>query len=367
MRAKISKKDLLQAVMRTVNIVDRKSVMPILSHVLLDFSAEGLCLKSTDLDHSLIENVPAEIDTYGSVAVSATTLNDIVRKSPEGAILEFNLIDKGEKLSISAGRSHFELSTLAASDFPKISPIEGTCNTLINSECFSKLINKTRISMSLDENRHNLNGIYIHKDGNRLKAASTDGHRLSYTSVPINTSESIQGVILSRKTVYEVKKLIDAYGGDIKFSLNQNQIQFGFGNITFISKLVDGKFPEYERVIPAKEGSFFFVNRSEFIEIVDRISVMSDEKVKAVKLELKKNQLIVNVSNSKLGSGRDELSVDYDGSDWNAGFNSSYLLEVAQVMSGDIMTIYIKDALASILMIDNADADSLFVVMPMRI
>lgn len=368
MRAKVNKKDLLQAVMRSVNIVDKKSVMPILSHVLLEFTAQGLCLKSTDLDHAMIEIIPAEVDTFGTTAVAASTLNDIVRKSPEGAMLEFNLIEKGEKLSISVGNSHFELSTLSANDFPQLEKITATSNFSINTASLNKLINKTKISMSLDDSRHNLNGIFIHKDGNKLKAASTDGHRLSYTNIPINTSENIQGIILSRKTVFEVKKLIDAYGGEIQISLNTNQIQFDLANVTFISKLVDGKFPEYERVIPQREGNYFSASRSAFMEIVDRISIMSDEKIKAVKLELKPNQLLVNVSNSKLGSGHDELSIEYQGEKWSAGFNSSYLLEVAEAMSGDLMTIYIKeDALAPILLLDNSDPDSLFVIMPMRI
>ncbi len=367
MRAKVQKKDILPAIMRSVSIADRKSIVPILSHVLLDFNSNGLTLKATDLDHSIIENIPADIDTFGSVAVPAGILCDILRKIPDNLSLEFSLLDKGAKLQVISGNSKFELSALCPEDFPTISKLESTCHFKLNIREVNKLISRTKFSISPEESRHNLNGIYLHKEEDILKAASTDGHRLSVSSIPLKAKESIQGVIIARKTVFEIKKLLDVFEGDVVVTFNANQIQFEFENITFISKLIDGTFPDYKRVIPNSDGEYFIIKRTSFIEIVDRIAVISDDKARAVKLELSKNKLSCYVVNSKLGNGRDEVDVVYDGDGWSAGFNANYLLDVAQTLQGEELKIYVKEALAPILITDTSEPESLFVIMPMRI
>ncbi|MCR5224808.1 MAG: DNA polymerase III subunit beta [Alphaproteobacteria bacterium] len=367
MRAKVAKKDILPAIMRAVSIADRKSVVPILSHVLLDFNASGLNMKATDLSHSIIEEVPAEVDTFGVVAVPAGILGDIVRKSSDSAVLEFSLADKGSKLIVTAGKSKFELSTLDAADFPEISLVKNSCTFNMQVTDLNKLISRTKFSMSPEENRHNLNGIYLHKEDDKLKAASTDGHRLSVSEMVINTKESIQGVIISKKTVLEVKKLLDVFQGEIAVTFSANQIQFELGNIIFISKLVDGTFPDYKRVIPEMTNEYFTVKRSDFMEIIDRIAVISDDKVRSIKLELSKNNLACYVANSKIGTGRDEVEVVCSGQGWNAGFNANYLLDVAQALQGETLKIYVKESLTPILIVDESEPESLFVVMPMRI
>ncbi|GHT91095.1 DNA polymerase III subunit beta [Alphaproteobacteria bacterium] len=367
MRAKVAKKDMLPAVMRTVSVADRKSVVPILSHVLLEFNESGLHLKATDLDHSIMEFVPAEADTFGCVAVPAVTLNDIVRKSPDNSVLEFSLIDKGQKLLVTAGKSKFELSILDCSDFPEIATIKSTCDFTLKSSDLSRLVSRTKFSISPEENRHNLSGIFFHKEESKLKAVSTDGHRLSLSQMDVDVKETLQGVIISRKTVFEVKKLLDTFTGDVSMTFSANQVQFVMGDVIFISKLVEGNFPEYKRVIPETSVEFFLVNRAGFLEIIDRIAVISDDKVKSIKLELNKNMLYFYVANSKVGSGRDEMEVTYSGPNWNSGFNASYLLDVAQTLQGEFLKVYVRDALASILIVDESEPDSLFVVMPMRI
>lgn len=367
MRARVAKKDILPAILRTVSIADRKSVVPILSHVLLDFNASGLKLKATDLDHSIIEQVPAEVDTFGVVAVPASILSDIVRKSSDSLPLEFSLADKGSKLIVTTGKSKFELSTLDSADFPEIAFVKNSCCFNMQVADFNKLISRTKFSMSPEENRHNLNGIYLHKENDKLKAASTDGHRLSVSEITIDTKESIQGVIISKKTVLEIKKLLDVTPGDLTVTFNANQVQFELGNIVFISKLVDGTFPDYKRVIPEKTNDFFTIKRSSFIEIIDRIAIISDDKVRSVKLELSKNNLMCYVANSKIGSGQDEVEVEYFGLGWNAGFNASYLLDVAQALQGETLKIYVKESLSPILIVDESEPESLFIVMPMRI
>lgn len=367
MRAKVTKKDILPAVMRTVSIADKKSVVPILSHVLMDFNAEGLVVKATDLDHSIVEKVPAQVDTYGVVAVPAGTLCDILRKAPDNATFEFSLLDKGEKLQVIAGRSKFELSTLNPDDFPQIVALENTCHFNLKTADFGKLISRTKFSISPEENRHNLNGIYLHKEDDMLKAASTDGHRLSVSAIPLKAKESIQGVIISRKTVLEIKKLLDVTEGEVVITFTANQVQFELGNVIFISKLVDGNFPDYKRVIPSMDVNSFTVKRSDFIEVVDRVAVISDDKGRAIKLEANKNSLSCYVANSRVGSGKDEVDITYDGDDWVAGFNSNYLLDVAQTLEGDQLKIYVNESLSPILIVDESEPESLYVVMPMRI
>jgi DNA polymerase-3 subunit beta len=314
-----------------------------------------------------VEEVSAEVDTLGEVAVPAVTLGDIVRKSADAAILEFSLADKGSKLIVIAGKSKFELSTLDHSDFPEIAFLKGACCFNVKSADLNKLISRTRFSMSPEENRHNLNGIYLHKEDDKLKAASTDGHRLSFSEINIGMKESMQGIIISKKTVFEVKKLLDIFQNDAAVAFSSNQIQFTFGNVVFISKLVDGNFPDYKRVIPETTSEFFIVKRLDFLEIIDRVAVISDDKIRSVKLELGKNNLSCYVANSKIGSGRDEVEVIYPGQGWNSGFNASYLLDVAQTLQGESLKIYVKESLSPILIVDESEPESLFVVMPMRI
>ncbi|MDR1362000.1 MAG: DNA polymerase III subunit beta [Holosporaceae bacterium] len=367
MRAKVTKSNILPAITRAVSVADRKSIVPILSHVLLEFSAAGLCVKATDLDHSILETVSADISTFGSAVVPATTLNDIIRKSPENAVLEFMLMDKGHKLAVVTGHSRFELSTLDPADFPAISTLKNTCNFNVKSSELSKLISRTKFSISPEESRHNLGGLYLHKEDSRLKAASTDGHRLSVSHIETDIKEHLHGVIISKKTVGEVKKLLDMFTGEIALTFSANQVQFSIGDVIFISKLVEGTFPDYKRVIPDASVDFFLVNRAAFSEIVDRVAVISDDKVRSLKLELNKNTLYFYAVNSKVGNARDEMEVVYSGPNWNAGFNAGYLLDVAQTLPGEKLKIYVRDSLASILLTDESEPESIFVIMPMRI
>lgn len=367
MRARVTKKDILPAVMRAVSVADKKSVVPILSHVLLAFGKDGLTLKATDLDISVMEKVPADVDTFGMAAIPAGTFGDIIRKAPDAATLEFSLTDNGNKLLMTTGKSKFELSTLSAADFPAIELLAEESAFKLKAANLNKLISLTKFSMSPEENRHNLNGIYFHTEEGKLVAASTDGHRLSVSRIDMPEGFSVPGVIISKKSILEIKKLLDVCSEEATIVFTANQVQISCGDVVFISKLVDGTFPEYKRVIPAESENFFIVNRDDFIGIVDRVAVISDDKVRSVKLELDSGSLSCCVANNRLGSGKDEVSAVYAGQGWSAGFNASYLLEVSQALSGAELKIFVKDALSPILIIDESDPDSQFVVMPMRI
>ncbi|MDR3156176.1 MAG: DNA polymerase III subunit beta [Holosporaceae bacterium] len=366
MRANVAKKDLLPALTRTVSIADKKSVVPILSHVLLEFCNSGLRVKATDLDHSLLDIVPAEISTFGTVAVPAVTLYDIIRKSPDDVTLEFSLSDKGNRCVISSEKSRFDLAALDHADFPEINILDAAEKFTVPSFRLNKLISRTRFAISPEENRLNLSGIYFHREDVLLKAAATDGHRLS-TSYIDAPAGNVPGVIISRKTIFEVKKLLDVHGGDVSLTFSNNQVQFEIGDTILISKLIDGKFPEYKKVIPEMSQDFFIVNRAKFLEIIDRLSVMSDDKLRIIKLELNKNILLFHVSNNRLGSAKSEIALDYSGQSWSAGFNANYLMDVASALGGEILKVYIKGSLAPILIVDESEPESLFVIMPMRI
>jgi DNA polymerase-3 subunit beta len=335
--------------------------------VLLEFCDTGLCIKATDLDHSILDIVPAEISTFGTVAVPAVTLYDIIRKSPDDVALEFSLSDKGSRCMISSGKSKFDLATLDHVDFPAITTLDDGEKFTFSASRMNKLISRTKFAISPEENRLNLSGIYFHKEDDQLKAAATDGHRLSVSHIDAPTAGDISGVIISKKTIFEVKKLLDTYGGDVSLTFTGNQVQFEVGDTILISKLIDGKFPEYKKVIPEISQEFFTVNRIKFLEIIDRLSVMSDDKLRIIKLELNKNILFFHVSNNKLGSAAGEITLDYSGQNWNSGFNANYLMDVASTLEGETLKVHIRGSLAPILILDEAEPESLFVVMPMRI
>jgi DNA polymerase-3 subunit beta len=245
--------------------------------------------------------------------------------------------------------------------------VNGTCSFNVKSADLNRLINRTKFSISPEENRHNLSGIFFHKEDDKLKAASTDGHRLSVSYININIKETIQGIIVSKKTVFEIKKMLDLFQDEISVTFNTNQIQFVLGNVVFISKLVDGNFPDYKKVVPEMSGEFFVIKRADFLEIVDRVAVISDDKIRSVKLELNKNNFSCYVANSKVGSGKDEVDVAYSGQGWSAGFNASYLLDVAQALHGESLKIFVKESLSPILITDESELESMFIIMPMRI
>jgi DNA polymerase-3 subunit beta len=335
--------------------------------VLLEFCAAGLRIKATDLDHSLMDIVPAEISTFGTVAVPAITLYDIIRKSPDDIALEFSLSDKGNRCIISCGQSKFDLAALDYADFPEINVLDIAEKFTILSSRLNKLISRTKFAISPEENRLNLSGIYFHTEDELLKAVATDGHRLSMSYVDVQITNKISGIIISKKIVFEVKKLLDTYGGDVSMAFTNNQVQFEIGDTVLISKLVDGKFPEYKKVIPEISSDFFTINRTKFLEIIDRLSVMSDDKLRIIKLELSKNVLFFHVSNNRLGSAKGEIALDYCGQDWSAGFNANYLMDVASTLDGETLKVYIKSSLAPILIMDESESESLFVIMPMRV
>lgn len=367
MRAKIEKKDLLSSIGHTLGIVDKKPAIPVLSHILIDFSKDLISIRGTDLDHSIIENVKADVETFGKITVPAQSFYDVIKKAPDG-IIDLSLIDQGKKLLIVFGKSRFELSTLPAADFPEIHKPKNPITFTITTSDLKYLIDKTKFSMSTDETRHTLNGIYFHSIENVIKAATTDGHRLSVSSVQMNSDINFaSGGIFSKKTVLELRKLLESSSEIVQVSIGSNQVQFSIDQICLIARLVDGKFPDYSRVIPDIANDFFVIDRKKFIETIDRVSVLADEKSKSVKFELNDSTLCISAMNFSYGSAKEEIEVENTLQNWSAGFNFRYLLDIAESLSGDFVKIYIKDSLSSILIVDKENDAAIFVVMPMRI
>lgn len=372
MRARISRDSLLAALSHSINIVDKRPAIPILSHILIEFADGNVILKATDLDHSLVETVDAEIDTFGSVTVSVQMLYDVVRKI-NGPVVEISLAERGEKIQVKSGKSKFEIQTLPAGDFPKIDLLNKNSDFEMPITGLKELIDKTKFSMAIEETRYNLNGIYFHVDPEikNMIAVATDGHRLSVCKIENSGCLSAIG-ILARKTVIELRKLLDdAESENVKILKSSNQIQFVVDNVNLTARIVDAEFPKYEAVIPEiNDGSRFTIDRTAFIEAIDRVSVISEDKAKSVRLSIDGDVLHLTSANLITGgSGQDEVKIQktFEGN-WEACFNARYLIDVASALACEELKVYVKDKLSSILILPNDEKEcGMFVVMPMRI
>lgn len=368
MRANIGKVDLLPAVVNCCGIVDRKPAVPILSNICLEFAENSIILRSTDLDHGVISTVKANVETFGIAAVSAQTFLDVIKKSPDQSTIYINLADQGRKVVINAGKSKFELATANVSEFPKIIPLESETNFQLDVSSVAHLIDRTKFAISTDETRHVLNGMYLHKEKNKIKVAATDAHRLAVTEINVDFETDFSPLILSRKTIFELRKLIDMNNDNVNITITNSQIMFSMKNVKLIARLVEGTFPEYSRVIPDAHPYSFLVNRKRFIEAIDRVSVTSDDKSRAVKLYAQNNVLRISSANSNISSGDDEIDIEYSYELWTAGFNPRYILDVAECLdSSEELKLVIKDTISPLLITSNSESESLFVIMPMRI
>lgn len=367
MRANVSRSKLFLAMSHSIGIVDKKPAVPVLSHVLLIFEDKQITIKATDLDHSFNEAVEAQVETFGSIAVHGQMFFDIIRKFSEESVLELYIADQGKKLVIASERSRFEMQTISANDFPAIDQFTATAQFSLPSVDLKRLIDFTKFAMAVEETRYNLNGIYMHIVEDTLKAAATDGHRLAVTAIPAKDCKLTSG-IYSRKTILEIRKLLDETDREIQISTDNNRVQFKVENVTLTARFVDGTFPNYAAVIPAIGDNFFEVNRKDFISSLDLVSVISDDKSRTVKLELKTDTLCLSSINVTTGgNGKDEISVKKSTEEpWDACFNARYLLDIADAVQCERLKIYYTGRLNSILVLPEDNA-SQFVVMPMRI
>jgi DNA polymerase-3 subunit beta len=372
MRLLIEKSALLKALQHVTSVVERRNTIPILANVSLRAEGDMLHLKATDLDIEVTEVAKAETAAPGGTTVPAHTLHDIVRKLPEGAQIE--LAGKGEegRLAITAGSSRFLLACLPADDFPDLGLDGMSHNFEMPARDLARLIDKTRFAVSTDETRYYLNGIYLHAieaDGGwHLRSVATDGHRLARMDVGLpEGGMGMPGIILPRKTVQELAKLLADQTETVAVNLSANKIRFTVGNVVLTSKLIDGTFPDYQRVVPQGNDKIMRVDNAVFISAVDRVSTLSSEKGRAVKLNISEDRLVLSVNNPESGSATEELGVDYHGEPLEIGFNARYLLEISAQFDGDRAVFKLSDPSAPTVLQDEKDSSALYVLMPMRV
>ena len=372
MRIVLERSNLLKSLNHVHRVVERRNTIPILSNVLLNASGASLEMKATDLDLEVIETIPAEVSPAGATTVPAHMIYDIVRKLPEGSQIVLDSSGDRASLTIRAGRSRFSLQTLPESDFPDLAAGEMTHKFSMPAKDLKRLIDKTQFAISTEETRYYLNGIYLHVaasgKANKLRAVATDGHRLAQVDLDApKGAEGMPGIIVPRKTVGEVQRLIEDLDAEIAIELSQSKIRFSIGDVVLTSKLIDGTFPDYGRVIPAGNDKTLIVNKPDFEAAVDRVSTVSSERGRAVKLALSAGKLILTVTNPDSGSATEELEVEYDADALDIGFNSRYLLDIAAQIEGDVAVLKLADPGSPTLVQDKDAAGALYVLMPMRV
>ncbi|WP_108662548.1 DNA polymerase III subunit beta [Acuticoccus kandeliae] len=372
MRATLERAHLLKPLSHVQRVVERRNTIPILSNVLIDADGAKLTLKATDLDLEIVETVEAAVDQPGTVTVPAHILHDIVRKIPEGARIALDTNADGSTLTLSAGRSRFALQMLPESDYPDITAGEFSHSFKLPAGDLKWLIDRTQFAISTEETRYYLNGIYFHTivvDGTTmLRAVATDGHRLAQAQLPApNGAAGMPGIIVPRKTVGELQRLLDDPDGELTLELSDTKIRVTFGGLILTSKLIDGTFPDYDRVIPKNNTKIMMVDRVDFASAVDRVSTVSSERGRAVKLSLVDGTLTLSVVNPDSGSATDELVVDFDAEPIDIGFNSKYLLDITGQLTAENATFALADPGSPTLIHDGDATKTLYVLMPMRV
>jgi DNA polymerase-3 subunit beta len=372
MKLTIERAALLKALAHVQSVVERRNTIPILSNVLIEASVGGsLRVMATDLDLQVVETMGAvSVESPGATTVSAHLLFDIARKLPDGSQVSLEVADN--RMTVKAGRSRFSLPVLPRDDFPVI--VEGDLPTSfeIPAATLAQLIDLTRFAISTEETRYYLNGIYLHIAGSgknaTLRAVATDGHRLAQAELAVPAgANGMPGVIVPRKTVNEVQRLVEGSDAEVGIEVSSAKIRFTLGDVVLTSKLIDGTFPDYGRVIPSGNDKLLTVDKKDFEAAVDRVSTVSSERGRAVKLSLSSGRLVLSVTNPDSGSATEEIEVDYDGDPIDIGFNSRYLLDIASQLDGEVALLKLADPGSPTLIEDKDAKGALYVLMPMRV
>ena len=367
MKATIERATLLRGLSHVQSVVERRNTIPILSNVLIEASPEGsLRLMATDLDLQIDETVPAAVDQAGAITVPAHTLFDIARKLPEGAQVELSAAEG--KIKVHAGRAKFELGTLPRDDFPVIA--EGELPTVFElpAETLKQIIDKTRFAISTEETRYYLNGIFLHVTDDQLRAAATDGHRLARVTVARpEGAQNMPDVIVPRKCVAELRKLLDEVDGSVGVSLSGSKIRFDLGTAILTSKLIDGTFPDYSRVIPTGNDKILKIDPRSFMQGVDRVSTIATEKTRAVKMALDRDRITLSVTSPDNGTAAEDVPGEYAAQPFEIGFNSRYLMDILGQIESDVVEVHLADAAAPTLIREHDKSPALYVLMPMRV
>tara|TARA_B100002052_G_scaffold159913_1_gene145666 strand:+ start:506 stop:1618 length:1113 start_codon:yes stop_codon:yes gene_type:complete len=369
MKFSVNQKDLQNSLNYCQGVIEKRSTLPILSNVLLEAKNENLKITATDLDLIFIQNIKnVDIEEEGQTTTSCSTLYDIVRKFNNEKKINFYLASEN-KINLESDNSSFNLNCLKATDFPITESNFKENEFILNSKKLLKLLNKCKFSVSSDETRHYLSGIFFHvtdNDGKKfLTAASTDSHRMAISKTLLSDEINFDPIILPKKTIFQLCSLLDHYDGDIKISNLKSKIKFEFNNTILMSKLIDGKFPNYFQVIPKDNQKKLEIDLKPFLTSVDRVASVSLDKKDGLKMNLINNNLNLSVNNSNSGDGKESLSVKFD-HELDISFNPRYLLDVASNMDGNKIEFYLKESGSPALIKDPSDFDSIYVIMPMK-
>ncbi len=372
MKFSIERGTLLKAVSQAQSVVERRNTIPILANVLIEADGNTVQFRATDLDIEVVDKAAAMVEKAGATTVSAVTLHEIVRKLPDGALVTLSDDGVAGRLNVEAGRSHFNLATLPKEDFPVMASSEYASNFSAAAPVLRRLFDKSKFAISTEETRYYLNGVYLHvtdSDGGKvLRAVATDGHRLARIDADLPAgADGMSGVIVPRKTVGELRKLLDDDEMQIAVSVSETKIRFATPNITLTSKVIDGTFPDYTRVIPTGNTRKLEVDASEFAAAVDRVATVSSERSRAVKMALEEDRLVLSVNAPDSGAAEEELAVAYGDERLEIGFNAKYLLEIASQVDRENAVFLFNSAGDPTLMREGNDTSAVYVVMPMRV
>ena len=369
MKFNVNQKDLQQALNYCQGIIEKRSTLPILSNILLDANSSSLTITATDLDVIFIHKLNnVEIIEEGKTTTTSSIIYDIIRKLSSDKKINFSLTDIS-KLQLESEKSIFNLNCISATEFPLTDENFNQNQFVIKSKQLLKLLNKCKFSISNDETRHYLSGIYFHQtevdEKNYLTTVATDSHRMSVSKIRLDQKINFEPIILPKKSIFQLCSLLDSYSGDVKISNVKSKIKFELSNSILISKLIDGKFPNYIQVIPKNNQKKLEVDLKLFLGSVDRVASVSLDKKDGVKFSLTKDTLNLSVNNTNSGDGKESLNVKFD-HDLDISFNSRYLIDVASQLDGEKIEIFFNDTGSPALIKDPSDFDSIFVVMPMK-
>ena len=371
MQFDINRDLLLKSLNFVQGVVEKKNTLPILSNVLLNLKNNKLVIVATDLDIVFYDEISElTVGEEGNTTTSANVLFDILRKIPPSTNINFTLKNEN-KLSLKTKNSDFNLLCLPSSNFPTFDDKFESEKIEIDKKRFLSLLNKTKISISNDDTRHYLNGIYLHAtESNKntfLTGVATDSHRLSSSSILVENIKNFSSIIIPRKTVFQLCSLLDNIEEKLIIQTSANKIKFSLGKINLISKVIDGKFPDYQKVVPSDNTKTLTVASSDFINSVERVASVSIDRKEGVKLELSRDKLKLSVNSTNSGDGNEVVEAKYDGEDLTIGFNSKYLIDIASEIEDKNLTFSLKNSTSPVLVLDNLDKNSFYVIMPMKI
>jgi DNA polymerase-3 subunit beta len=372
---RVNSTELLRALSHIHGIVEVRHTLPILSNIIITTHDNLLSLSSTNLDIFCSDDLEAEVSQNGSTSVSAATFYEIVKRLPSGSEIHASLSEEDSTLTLKCGRSKFNLTTISPDDFPKISHDDLNIQFVLSATELKRMIDKTKFAISNEETRYYLNGVFLHQTQKNsidiLRAVATDGHRLAQYDIPLpQGAKDMNGIIIPKKMIQELRRVLDDATGDINIQLNENKIKFSFNNMQIISKVIDGTFPDYTKVIPQSNDKSITTNNEELKKAIDRVSAVAineETKSKAIKLIIESNKISLSVDSSSRGSAIEEIDLDYNNEKVEIGFNSRYLIDICNEIDGDKINLKFLNSTSPAIILDNTDENLFFVLMPMRI